>query len=39
MTFEHQWLLDRDGNHNNDPCMLNDGDTILPVRSKLNKSN
>lgn len=29
--FEHQWLLDRDGNPTNDPNVLNDGGTILPA--------
>ncbi|PWK66419.1 Ldh family oxidoreductase [Aminobacter sp. AP02] len=30
-TFEHQWLLDRNGNPTNDPKVLNDGGTILPA--------
>lgn len=30
-TFEHRWLLDRDGNPTNDPRVLNDGGTILPA--------
>jgi LDH2 family malate/lactate/ureidoglycolate dehydrogenase len=30
-TFEHQWLLDREGNPTNDPRVLNDGGTILPA--------
>jgi len=30
-TFEHPWLLDRDGSPTNDPGVLNDGGTILPA--------
>lgn len=29
--FEHQWLLDSNGNPTNDPKVLNDGGTILPA--------